>query len=527
MGCARPWAGRPGRDSTGPNAKACWTLVDVSESRADLILEVGTRHTLGTAHLNTRHADPRTSQDPAVTAHATFSYHGPSSPPLEQLLRLQPAQIAPLQAVRLAAALNSLAAWWLAPDVLASAEALVEQTWPDPAVPGSRGACWFALVNSGWPALRPALLWPLEWREHPQHDPGLAPQLIQLANLVVDQLKQPGWTLHQLKRFALPEPILTALARNSDFSSAWAGLAASLEVAVTGADPDPYVWVTGCWDPQRGLQPVHGLVEKLRLAERHNVKEFFVPAEQLDEASRIVASGGNSLTIGQLRTGTTNPRDALRPLLLRLRARPQPPSNEDDEAAFQACIEYYNSQSLDERTYAFYETHLLPTVSARLKRYIQQQWPGWSPTHLVTIVSRHRELAMLAALALQVRHVLLFYTDAPPTNDQTQDMEHVRARLQDHGVQCTPVAFRDDASLQATLTERLMQFLDRVQPECAVVDLTPGTKLMSLCLAFSAPAGSWLLYLQHQTRPVGDRRPIPGTERYLRWDARADTKPAL
>lgn len=353
----------------------------------------------------------------------------------------------------------------------------------------------------------------------PQHDRLLPPGLVRLADLVREQLGWPAWSRHQLQQFALRGPVLKAISTHSDFSSAWAALAPGLEVAATGGHPDPCVWATGCWDCQRGLREVAGLNEKLHLAAEHGAKEFFLPASQQGEASQIVAGHGASPSVNPLRMGITEPREVLRPLLARLRACP-PPANEDDEPAFQACIDSYNFQPLDdERTHAFYETHLLPTVAARLKRCLQERWPSWQPTHLVTIVSRRRELVLLAARALQVRHVLLFYTDGPLGNDQTDDMRHVCARLQTQAVQCTPVAFHDDPSLQDTLAERLAPFLKGVPADSVVVDLTPGTKLMSLCLAFAAPTGSWQLYLQHQTRPVGDRRPIPGTERYLRWQA--------
>jgi hypothetical protein len=314
---------------------------------------------------------------------------------------------------------------------------------------------------------------------------------------------------------------LRLIGQRSDYSSAWAALAAGLQLAAADGTPDPKVWATGCWEEARGVQHVDGLQEKLQLAVRHGASEFFVPASQFEQAQSVARAYGN-LSIQQLRAGTNSPHDALHRLLQRLRARPNPPANQHDQAGLKACVDYYHSQPLDDpRTRAFYQSHLFPSVLARLRDQLQGQWPDWNPTHLATIVSRRPELVLLAALALRVRHVLLLYTNVPSENDQTQDMQYVRHRLEEEGVQCTAVAFRDDDDLPVVLGKHLARFLDGVPATCAAVDTTPGTKLMSLSLALTAPAGSWLLYLQHQTLAAGDHRPIPGTERYLRWQAGA------
>lgn len=52
-------------------------------------------------------------------------------------------------------------------------------------------------------------------------------------------------------------------------------------------------------------------------------------------------------------------------------------------------------------------------------------------------------------------------------------------------------------------------------PDQLVFDLTPGTKPMSLSLAELAPAGSWLLYLEHAL--LEDARAEPGSEAFDRW----------
>ena len=55
-------------------------------------------------------------------------------------------------------------------------------------------------------------------------------------------------------------------------------------------------------------------------------------------------------------------------------------------------------------------------------------------------------------------------------------------------------------------------------PGALAFDLTPGTGLMTLAWAFVPPAGSWLLYLQHQYLK-NLNRPDPFTESYLMWRA--------
>jgi hypothetical protein len=55
--------------------------------------------------------------------------------------------------------------------------------------------------------------------------------------------------------------------------------------------------------------------------------------------------------------------------------------------------------------------------------------------------------------------------------------------------------------------------------------MTPGKRLMSRALGDLAPAGSWLVYLEHSFRP--DRRADPGSERPVRRLAGVPEAPRL
>ncbi|MCL6502785.1 MAG: hypothetical protein K6T86_08875 [Pirellulales bacterium] len=435
---------------------------------------------------------------------------------LAALLRLAPDAVTAPQAARLASALGGLAAWWLQPRLLQRACEYLEQTWPQSPLPATRGACYAVMANPGWPCLQEAVVWPLEWRETPGHDPRLSSKLLAMADDILARMGRNGWGLHQHPQFELREGVLQELNATADFASAWAALAAGLETAAANGTPDPAVWATGCWDAQRGIAEVDGLAVKLRLAVRQGATAFFVPEPQCDTARALLAqSQAAGLEVHPLTTGTLEPRGALRKLLQRVRAQPASPRDAQDQRAFEECVQYYLSQPLDDRrTQEFYETHLLPTITVRLQVTIRQTWPDWRPTHLVTIVSRRQELVWLAARALGVRCVLLLHT--PDQHNVAQEVQH---RLHQHGTTSELAEFPNDLAMQDVLCKHLQQFARNVQPPHLVMDTTPGSKLMSLSLNAAAPAGSWLFYLWHQTGG-SDHRPLPGSEQPLRWQVR-------
>ncbi len=441
------------------------------------------------------------------------------SPPVHAVLtqcRIEPGRMKPGQAAELVRRLGELASWWLHPDVLALAARALRIAWPRRSLPTSAGSCWIVFAQHSsmpWPALREAFLLPLQWRENTADSQQLPDKLRRLARLAAQCVHHPNWGLHLSQDAGLAQHNLSQLDDHLDVDSGWAALACGLLLAAEGGTPDPDVWASGCWDPDGGVTRVGDLPAKLRLAAEWGASTFFLPAFQLEEAKAWLL-GPSTLQLCPLRAGTCDPMQALADYLYRLDAPPPPPTSVDDEPGFTRCATYYLRQPLHAAsTQEYYRTALLPCIVHRQSRHVGAAYPGWRPTHLVTIVSGSDVLVELMARALRVSHVLLLHT---PDQRQLERTETVRSRLEQAGISCVTRRIHQEGML-VDVRRSLEQF-DGVDASQIVFDLTPGTKLMTYALARAAPEGSWLVYLEHAFR---EGRPQPGTERLIRWLAGA------
>lgn len=219
--------------------------------------------------------------------------------------RLEPLLTRPIEglktfhAVAAALELGGLAAWCLRPEVLRLAtedDAIPQdcrERWDQAgALPASHGACCIAFARPpdwNWPLVRESFVLPLQWVKDQSHQTFLPRKLIDLADNVLRDLRVPEtWGL----QWPLSLKYLDAREIPMACESGWASLAAGLQVASLGGRSDPRVWASGSWDWQDGIRPVSHLDRKLQIAGEYNVRQFFVPDSQVDEARMLVAGRG-------------------------------------------------------------------------------------------------------------------------------------------------------------------------------------------------------------------------------------------
>lgn len=418
------------------------------------------------------------------------------------------------EAVELVRMLGELARWWVHPDLLARAARALQTSWPQPQLPTSRGSCWIVFAQDSptcWPALRESFLLPLQWRENTPDSPRLPEKLGRLARDVARTVHLPHWGLHLSSDVGLDTTDLSDFNSHFQVESAWAAIAGGLLLAAEGGTPDPAVWASGGWNPNGGVANVGHLEPKLRLALEWGAREFFLPATQIKDAAAHLGTA-DTLQLHPLKTGTCDPKLALADYLARLDAPPPPPPTPEDQLGFARCAAYFLRQPLHvASTQAYYRGALLPHIIDRLKRHVQTTSPTWRPSLLVTIVSGSEVLVELMARVLNVSQVLLLHTPDSAHVDRTKQ---VQARLAEAQISCRAWRIRKDEGMLSDVTEGLRSF--DIPASQMVFDLTPGTKLMTYALARVAPAGSWLVYLEHDYK---HGRPQPGSERLLRWQA--------
>jgi hypothetical protein len=429
----------------------------------------------------------------------------------------------PAEACALASELGSLARWWLRPEVLVraaqgSALPAEEAGWwlERPRLSGQPGACWvlFRSESPGHGLLRDAFLLPLQWAAGRPHSRRLPPALSALADDVLRVVRPAGPADYGLQLGPPLERERVNLGRlELRAESGWAPLAAGLILLTEGGEPDPQVWATGCWDARAGgITAVDGLAEKLALAREHGVREFFVPAAQRRE---LPAQGAERPTVGVL-TAEGDPRLALRAYLAALEARP--PAEETAEGRDRRAAYFLRLHGRDqERARRYYREDLLRSIARHCRAQVERRPRPAAPV-LVTIASGNPELIYLAAEIVRPRRCVVLHT---PGDTPARQVKAAETLLAGGTARCplVPVECADDDALPTRLRQAVSQAADGSDPQEVVLDLTPGTKLMSLSLALDvAREGNWLLYLR-QDYDLDRRVNRPFGERPLLWPA--------
>jgi hypothetical protein len=288
-------------------------------------------------------------------------------------------------------------------------------------------------------------------------------------------------------------------------------LAGGLLVAAEGGKPDPAVWATGGWS-EGGICRVD-LGEKLGLAAEFGARQFFVPESQLEEAKQVLLSRNcDSVQLGALFEGTVEVRKALRDYLRELDVPPAFSDPRGDRAA------YYLRQRDHEWARQYYRDNLLSEIAGELRRQCESLG-GPSATHLVTIASDSPELVYMGLVAFQPARCLILYT-----RDKHAMLEQITSMCAQRRSACevVPMAFESPDELLVQMGAAVEQFTLGADPESTVLDLTPGTKEMSMSLAFEvAKPGNRLIYLRHRRQGA---KVVPFSEELRLWSAQLARK---
>lgn len=429
--------------------------------------------------------------------------------PLADLLetcRRSPEDLKPGEVMDLVHGFGPLASWWLNRGLL---ERAFEGHCPRPSLPAVTGSCWVIFAQDSpplYPCLAEAYLLPLEWRRDTSHSARLPEKLVHLARSVARELDAEGWGLHLSAAAGLADMALHEADDHLEVASGWAALAGGLLVALDRGKPDPRVWATGRWHGlPPGIRPVGHLGAKVTLAAAYGVRHFFVPATQVSQAGGIVARAGcGGMQIGALEEGVSDIRAALRIYRQRLRTAPGRSDPRSDRR------DYFLGDLDPQEAKRYYRENLLPDIIEDARAKWQQAGGGLPVTHLVTIASDNPELVVMAAGAIQPACCLVLYT--ADKKQQWEDADQL-AKTQQLTTKLVSQEFQDVERLLKDMKEVVRRRLAEAVPAEVVLDLTPGSKEMSLVLALEvAQPGSRLYYLRHTWQ---GRKVVPFSERPL------------
>ena len=438
---------------------------------------------------------------------------------LERLCEGEPGSLRPIQARRLILReLPGLACWVLDPAVfrraLEQTEDLSRVNQPPgdwrrpPTLPQRLGSCWALVVNrlvsSSRPSLlRPAFVVPLSWVRNAGHDARLPRGLTHVAEKVRALLESIGrippdtWGLHLAPGSGIDQWDLSSW--DLDGRSAWPSLASGLILAAHERTPDTRIWSTGEWDDREGFRKVDadGLKSKLDLAIEFGVRTLFVPPAQAGEAGAYLANHPGTRLAIEVFEPASDPSGFTRATRKYLAMAGVPPGRDEP---FAVRCNHYMDQVDASRQREYYITHLMP----ELANYFQQCFPRdarW--THLVTVASGSPELVPLMVAAVRPGQCLILYTEDFKNQEQIAEMA-IKETSPQCDIQSGSFSIR---SMDEDFQREISGFVEDVDPEHVLIDLTPGNKEMSLSLAFHvAPSGSYVIYARHE---YDGKRPRP------------------
>lgn len=431
------------------------------------------------------------------------------------------------EALRLTETLGVFGRFSLRPEVLSSArEAAARHTGESlkhlapPILPTGFGTCWIVVAvqaNQDASRFRSAFPIVLQWKksaatERGEHDPRLPPTARNLADSVIDTVRNDGyvswddkhsWTLHLSEAAGYD----VNLNRQSciTWESGWVSLLAGLMTAMAEGIPNTQVWATGCWLSSHGVKAVDDstLPHKIQVARDFGATTFFVPAENLVLGMKTVAD--EKFSILPLKSGKLNASESLEDYLEFNKTEPGP------SATIDTLRQYYHSirdKTVSER---FRKDRLMEETTERLRQQVSQQ-SDRRFDELVTVVSFSDSLIEQGVSVVEPKRCMLLYTPSVPKLVG----EAVRARddLTARGIATTlfPLTHRPEVSAEIARI-----FSESIQdPGRTLIDLTSGPKLMSYMMAHEAPVESWHVIWWHEM--IGNRV-LAGSEQAVLWKA--------
>lgn len=429
---------------------------------------------------------------------------------------------------RLAARLGGLACWLLRADVLERAATYWEKVLGNASEasrlrapprlscrPGVCGILFAVESPTRFPLLRDAFALPVRWvradgsAAGPDLPPGLAAEaqtVVELVSAVQDRGEPVAgrWRL-RLAADDCPDKYDLSGWRSAGGGSAWGILVAALMTAQYEVETDPTVWASVAWDADhRRLKPVESLRAKVAAARHAGAVQLFVAPDQ-----RLPQVDG--IEIRRLNQRALNPVAALVPLQVAHALRPRPLADYlagfpdapgEARRRFFADANAYHRLLTDrgewDRASTYYRQELLGPIAARCRAQLPTNWPD--RPRLVTFLSGTSELVELAVRIHRPGRVLILCTSETEVQ-QDRAAEQVANAA---GCECL-VEFRMISSdaLPGTLPSAVAEFARDGRAEDLVIDLTPGTKAITLALYTDLAVSESRPVYVHTSRPDG------------------------
>lgn len=414
---------------------------------------------------------------------------------------------------------SDLAGWLLTKETLERAAQYAEEMLNNPQeandrlrripVPDPKWAqtCVVAVQSdpSNYPLLKPAFAIPVRWDltpnaqefydDLPKHLQRRAQALLrnldENSNPLSSQNRKAGskeWRL----RLGLPD------FENYFFDfeifqgdSADASLMASWILAKSKGKGKVTVWASACFDG--GFKPVDKIEEKIQCAQSHGAKTFFVAATQ------NISKHIEGVTVEKLNNDSIYPIPSLRPLLREIIVPPddyEKYTNEtpngrsafyEDATGYRKLLEKELADSAESSR--FYSQKVLPHLAREIRGNLQndqqkQSLLGSFPANnyaLVTIFSGSPELIELALKVFAPKFCLILYTKSNEARLKEYLEKHQDQFQQTHIDKLIIEEEQAEGQL-LKLPENVKEWVNK-HAECRmIVDLTPGTKLMTLTL---------------------------------------------
>jgi hypothetical protein len=369
-----------------------------------------------------------------------------------------------------ALALGRLAGWWMTE----SAFARLPGEFPRQCT--LRAGEFVVLLERTVPSavISEGLALPMRWIEAPAHDARLPAGLRALAERVATASDGVGPRRLSL---ALGDdcPDLSKLRLGPE--SAGAMLAATLEIARLGAQPDPFVTASAEWMGAESLRTVDGLGAKCAAAARLGLRALWVAPTQ-DLGSLDMSAIKVAIKVAQLPESSGS--DQLNALIGELDARPNASSLDA------ACAWYHRNRNRKGpkagEARDFYCSELAPRLATNARACAGV---GQLPTQLdalVVVATGAPSVAFAAAYLRPKRVFVVYLMDSTGTDyrDQTvASVQKVSAAIEVLPIALPAPSTSDYAALRDATLERLRAVVDQGD---AAVDLTGGTTLLKLAL---------------------------------------------
>jgi hypothetical protein len=419
----------------------------------------------------------------------------------------------------LAHAASELAGWLLTKETLERAAQYAEEMLNNPQeakdrlrpvpVPDPKWAqtCVVAVQSdpSKYPLLKPAFAIPVRWdltANAPEFYDDLPKHLQRRAQALLRNLDENSNSSSSQNRKAGSKEWRLRLGLPDfenyffDFEifqgdSADASLMASWILAKSKGKGKVTVWASACFDG--GFKPVDKVEEKIQCGQSHGAKTFFVAATQ--NVSKYI----EGVTVAKLNNDSIYPIPSLRPLLREIIVPPddyEKYSNEnpngrsafyEDATGYRKLLEKELADPLESSR--FYSRKVLPHLAREIRENLQndpqkQSLLGSFLTDnyaLITIFSGSPELIELALKVFVPKFCLILYTQSNEAKLKGYLENHQDQFQQTH----IDKFIIEEEQAEGQLLKLPVDVKEWVNQHAAcrmIVDLTPGTKLMTLTL---------------------------------------------